>query len=83
MTTPAPDLPRHITETWSEACARCPVLPRLSRLSHMAVVCTAVDTLPGYDLMQVFPPNNHGRMDIPSFLYRRIDPAPHVAPPLF
>lgn len=70
---PPSRLPRFITETWDQACARVPSLsefadkPALAR--HVAEVLYLADCMPGYELMQF------GGLPGLSFIYRRRDPA--------
>lgn len=71
---PTPVLPRYVTETWDEACARVPALLGV-RLRvdgpNIAGLCNLADSLPGYELLQILPLGPY-RFD---FLFRRVDPA--------
>lgn len=68
---PPSRLPRFVSESWSEACARVPELRPLeveSVSDSAAKVFTLADCMPGYDLLSVLP-----RPTV--FVYRRRDPA--------
>ena len=70
---PPSRLPRFITETWGQACARVPSLSEFAdkpvSASHAADVLCLADCMPGYELMQF------GGLPGLSFIFRRRDPA--------
>ncbi len=70
---PPSRLPRFVTETWAQACARVPALSEFSSklvsASRSAEVLYLADCMPGYELMQF------GGLPGLSFIFRRRDPA--------
>lgn len=70
---PPSRLPRFITETWGQACARVPSLSEFSDKPTSAIrvaeVLYLADCMPGYELMQF------GGLPGLSFIFRRRDPA--------
>lgn len=70
---PPSRLPRFITETWGQACARVPSLSEFAdkpvSASRVAEVLYLADCMPGYELMQF------GGLPGLSFIFRRRDPA--------
>ena len=69
---PPSRLPRFITETWGQACARVPSLSEFAdkpvSASRVAEVLYLADCVPGYELMQF------GGLPGLSFIFRRRDP---------
>ena len=70
---PPSRLPRFITETWGQACARVPSLSEFAdkpvSASRVAEVLYLADCMPGYELMQF------GGLPGLSFIFRRRDPS--------
>ena len=70
---PPSRLPRFITETWGQACARVPSLSEFAdkpvSASRVAEVLYLADCMPGYELMQF------GGLPGISFVFRRRDPS--------
>ena len=70
---PPSRLPRFITETWGQACARVPSLSEFAdkpvSASRVAEVLYLADCMPGYELMQF------GGLPGLSFVFRRRDPS--------
>lgn len=70
---PPSRLPRFVTETWDQACARAPSLSEFAYKpvhgSFVAEVLYLADCMPGYELMQF------GGLPGLSFIFRRRDPA--------
>lgn len=70
---PPSHLPRFITETWCQACARVPSLSEFAdkpvSASRVAEVLYLADCMPGYELMQF------GGLPGLSFIFRRRDPS--------
>ena len=64
---PPSRLPRFITETWGQACAR--VADKPVSASRVAEVLYLADRMPGYELMQF------GGLPGLSFIFRRRDPS--------
>lgn len=71
---PPSRLPRFVSETWAEACARAPALTEFSDLlvdkCNIPGVLYAVDCMPGYELWQFA-----GGLPGVSFIFRRRDPS--------
>lgn len=71
---PPSRLPRFVSESWADACARVPALAEFSDKSvneaNVPGVLYAVDCMPGYELWQFA-----GGIPDVSFIYRRRDPA--------
>ena len=70
---PPSRLPRFITETWGQACARVPSLSEFAdkpvSASRVADALYLADCMPGYELMQF------GGLPGLSFIFRRRDPS--------
>ena len=70
---PPSRLPRFVSETWGQACARVPSLSEFAdkpvSASRVAEVLCLADCMPGYELMQF------GGLPGLSFIFRRRDPS--------